>query len=284
MKKISFLLVASMLCLSSVHANNGNGDGNGNGGGKNKSSKVVGKDSRNKNSKYSSKEEKQEIKKSKEIAAVKSADNLDKTTGLSAVDKMIFSNYMDLDEMNFEKPVLDSYKLAFKGFHKLKKEGKIKKDILTIIDFTLPSSQKRMWVIDMTENKVLYQTVVSHGKNSGKEYATHFSNTPESHQSSLGFYATAETYMGKHGLSLRLDGLEAGINDNARMRHIVIHGADYASEKLVDAQGWLGRSYGCPALPMHNYKEIINLIKEESCLLIFHNENSDYKKKSEYFF
>jgi len=279
MKKLGFLMIAGMLCLGSAHAQNGNG----NGGGKSKSSKVVGKDSKNKNSKYFSREEKQELKKSKEIAEVKSTKNSDKAETLSAVDKFILSKYMDLDEMDFNKPVLESYKLAFKGFYKLKKEGKIQKDILTIIDFTLHSSQKRMWVIDMKENKVLYNTVVSHGKNSGKEYATRFSNRPESHQSSLGFYATAETYMGKHGLSLRLDGLEKGINDNARMRDIVIHGASYANESLIDAQGWLGRSFGCPALPMDNYKEIINLIKDESCLLIFQNDNSDYMKKSEYY-
>jgi len=285
-KRLSFLVVTAMLCTGSAQANNGNGKENG--GGKNKSSKVVGKDSRNKNSRFYSREEKKEekdaLEKSKEIAEVISSDTPDNSSGLSAMDKLIFSKYMDLEGDDFEKPILDSYKHAFKGYHKLKKEGKIKKDILTIIDFTLHSSHKRMWVIDMKENKVLYNTVVSHGKNSGKEYATRFSNTPESHQSSLGFFATAETYIGKHGLSLRLDGLETGINDNARMRHIVIHGADYANETLIDAQGWLGRSFGCPALPMDNYREIINLIKDESCLLIFHNDNQDYKKKSEYFF
>src|SRR5690606_1715776 len=247
MRKLGFLMIAGMLCCSSMYAQSGNGDGN------NKSSKVVGKDSKNKNSKYTSKEKKEELKKSKEIAEVTSTESSEKAETLSAVDKFILSKYMDLDEMDFNKPVSVSYKLPFIGYYQLKKECKIQKEILTIIDFTLPSSQKRMWVIDMKENKVLYNTVVSHGKNSGKEYATRFSNRPESHQSSLGFYATAETYIGKHGLSLRLDGLEKGINDNARMRDIVIHGASYANESWVDAQGWLGRSYGCPALPMNNY-------------------------------
>lgn len=276
-KKLSFLIVAGMMCLGSAYAQNGNGDN------KSKSSNVVRKDSRDKRSKFSSREDKQDIKKSRELAEVRKTNRSDEMSEMSGLDRLLFSKYMDLDEKNFDKPVLESYKFAFQGFHKLKKEGKIKKDILTIIDFTLHSSEKRMWVIDMKENKVLYQTVVSHGKNSGKEYATSFSNRPESHQSSLGFYATAETYMGKHGLSLRLDGLESGINDNARSRHIVIHGANYANETLVEAQGWLGRSHGCPALPTHNYQEIINLIKEESCLLIFHNDNKDYKKKSSYY-
>src|SRR5690606_19070433 len=99
-------------------------------------------------------------------------------------------------------------------------------------------------------------------------------------KSSLGFYKTAETYIGANGLSLRLDGLEEGINDNARSRAIVIHGANYANEELAKKQGYLGRSYGCPALPYENHKEIINFIKEESCLFIYHDSNSDYLKNS----
>jgi len=137
-----------------------------------------------------------------------------------------------------------------------------------------------MWVIDMVSNEIIFQTVVSHGKNSGMEYATDFSNKPETFKSSLGFYKTAETYMGANGLSLRLDGLEPGINDNARIRDIVIHGANYADENLAHRQGYLGRSYGCPALPLKNYKEIINFIKEESCLFIYHDSNYDYLKNS----
>lgn len=237
---------------------------NGNGGGKKKviSKKTTSKTVIQKNS-------------SKEIAAVTK-----KEFSLEGVNKTLLNKYFDLEEKNFEKPEIQSFISAFKGYYKLKSEGKINKEILTIIDFTQSSTEKRMWVIDMTKNEIIFQTVVSHGKNSGMEYANSFSNVPETHKSSLGFYKTAETYMGANGLSLRLDGLEPGINSNARIRDIVIHGADYANEELAHKQGYLGRSYGCPALPLKNYKEIINYIKDESCLFIFHDSSSDYLKKS----
>ena len=212
---------------------------------------------------------------SKEIAAITK-----KEFNIENVNKAVLSKYLDLEEKSFEKPKLQSFESAYKGYFKLKSEGKINKEILTIIDFTQSSTEKRMWVIDMSKNEIIFQTVVSHGRNSGKEYANDFSNKPESYKSSLGFYKTAETYMGANGLSLRLDGLEKGINDNARSRAIVIHGADYANEKLANKQGYLGRSYGCPALPLENYKEIIEFIKNESCLFIFHDSNYDYLKKS----
>nr|WP_297306771.1 murein L,D-transpeptidase catalytic domain family protein [uncultured Flavobacterium sp.] len=212
---------------------------------------------------------------SKEIASLTKKD-----FKIENIDHMILTKYLDLDEKKFEKPKIQSFDSAFKGYYKLKSEGKIDKEILTIIDFTQSSTEKRMWVIDMVKNEIIFQTVVSHGRNSGLEYATNFSNTPESHKSSLGFYKTAETYYGANGYSLRLDGLEKGINDNARSRAIVIHGADYADENLANNQGYLGRSYGCPALPLSNYKEIIDFIKDESCLFIYHDSDPAYLKKS----
>ncbi|UUV21457.1 murein L,D-transpeptidase catalytic domain family protein [Paenimyroides aestuarii] len=243
--------------------NNGNGNGNGNG---KKKVTVVTKSS---------------TVKSKELAAVtKKNSKTSSESNLSTFDKMVLSEYLDLNEKNFEKPEMQSFTAAFKGYYKLKEQGKIKKEILTILDFTKSSTERRMWVIDMKNHEILYQTVVSHGRNSGKEYATDFSNTPESYKSSLGFYATAETYMGKHGLSLRLDGLEAGINSNARARDIVIHAADYANENLGKNQGYLGRSLGCPALPEEVAFKIINTIKDESCLFIFHADKKDYLTKS----
>lgn len=214
-------------------------------------------------------------KTSKEIASVTK-----KEFKIEGVNKAILSKYLDLEEKNFEKPQLQSFESAFKGYFRLKSEGKINKEILTIIDFTQSSTEKRMWVIDMKKNEIIFQTVVSHGRNSGKEYANDFSNVPETNKSSLGFYKTAETYIGANGLSLRLDGLETGINDNARNRAIVIHGADYADENLGQRQGYLGRSLGCPALPLKNHKEIIEFIKEESCLFIYHDGSNDYLNKS----
>lgn len=215
-------------------------------------------------------------KKGREIAAISKKD-----VKFEELNSAILFTYLDLDEKNFEKPQIRSFESAFKGYYKLKKEGKINKDILTIIDFTQSSTEKRMWVIDMINNEIIFQTVVSHGRNSGLEYATDFSNKPESFKSSLGFYKTAETYYGANGYSLRLDGLEQGINDNARSRAIVIHGADYANEKLANKQGYLGRSYGCPALPLENYKEIIDYIKDDSCLFIYHDSDPNYLNKSQ---
>lgn len=144
-----------------------------------------------------------------------------------------------------------------------------KKDILTVIDFTLPSTEKRMYVIDLKRMKLLYHSIVSHGRNSGNLYAKNFSNRHGSFQSSLGFYLTGETYHGGNGFSLRLDGLERGINDQARPRAVVIHGADYCSERMIKSTGRLGRSYGCPALPRELNGPIINTIKNGSLLYIY---------------
>lgn len=149
------------------------------------------------------------------------------------------------------------------------------KDILTVIDFTLPSTEKRMYVIDLRHKKLLYHSIVSHGRNTGGLYAESFSNRHGSFQSSLGFYVTAETYQGGNGFSLRLDGLERGINDQARPRAVVIHGADYCSERVIKSTGRLGRSYGCPALPRELNGPIINTIKNGSVLYIY-ADNKDY--------
>ncbi|MFC3417736.1 murein L,D-transpeptidase catalytic domain family protein [Algoriphagus hitonicola] len=162
--------------------------------------------------------------------------------------------------------------MAIKGYQKLHQE--LENPNLVIIDFSLPSTAKRLWVINPIEGEVLLHSVVSHGRNSGQLMATQFSNRPESYQSSLGFYKTAETYHGKHGYSLRLDGLEKGVNDQARNRAIVIHGADYATEEFAKATGRLGRSLGCPALPSELSAEVIDLIKDGSLLLIYGNDQS----------
>ncbi|GGF18353.1 murein L,D-transpeptidase catalytic domain family protein [Echinicola rosea] len=166
--------------------------------------------------------------------------------------------------------------MGINGFLKLSETGKVSSTKpLTIIDFSLPSSQKRLWTIDPTSGKILHHTWVAHGRNSGGLMAKKFSNTNSSYMSSLGFYRTAETYSGKHGYSLRLDGIEKGVNDNARQRAIVIHGATYANPDFIKKYGRLGRSLGCPALPMNQYKAIIDSIKEESCLFIY-APNTDY--------
>lgn len=179
-------------------------------------------------------------------------------------------------------PSRESFFNAFKGYTRLNNENILENQLLTVIDFTLSSNEKRMWVIDMQSNTVLYNTHVAHGRNTGLEYASKFSNIPESFKSSVGFYATGETYHGKNGFSLRLDGLENGINDKARARAIVIHGADYATERFIAQNGRLGRSLGCPALPSEISKEVIDAIKNKS-LLYIHSSDVNYPKISEVF-
>lgn len=177
-----------------------------------------------------------------------------------------------LGQSHSQPPSLQVLEVALSGYTQLKDE--LKNQVLTVIDFTLPSTQKRLWIIDMAQQKVLLHTVVAHGRNSGLLLAERFSNLPESYQSSLGFYKTAETYQGKHGYSLRLDGLEKGINDQARKRAIVIHGAAYASEQMAATGGRLGRSLGCPAVPEALAGNLIRLIKEGSLLFIYGKDPS----------
>ena len=171
------------------------------------------------------------------------------------------------------KPDYAVFKKALTGFFYLKATNNIKKNILTIIDFSISSKIERMWIIDMNEMKVLHSCLVAHGRNSGEEFATHFSNSPASNQSSLGFYLTGDIYIGKNGLSLYLDGVEQGINDNARSRAIVMHGADYVSTNFINQIGRLGRSFGCPAIPMFGHEEIIKMLSDKSCLYIYYPDD-----------
>ncbi|MBC7439221.1 MAG: murein L,D-transpeptidase catalytic domain family protein [Flavobacterium sp.] len=194
---------------------------------------------------------------------------LAKTVEVS-VEKKVDFIYSELHTRKFAVPKLECFSEALNGFYNLKSKGIITKNILTLIDFSLPSSSKRLWVIDLVTNTILYNTVVSHGINSGGDFATSFSNLQSSNKSSLGFYATGESYIGKNGFSLKLDGLEKGVNSNARARAVVIHGAYYANPSILNSQSYLGRSQGCPALPENLSKEIINIIKGKSCLFIYH--------------
>ncbi len=171
-----------------------------------------------------------------------------------------------------------AFRQAVVGYNRIKEKTK---PILTLIDFSKPSTEKRLFVFDMEKKKLLYSSVVSHGKNSGENYATSFSNTYGSYKSSLGFYLTENTYQGKNGYSLILNGLEKGINDKAKERAIVVHGAAYANPS-VTTSGRLGRSFGCPALPQALAKPIINTIKEGSVLFIYAN-NKDYMAQSQLF-
>lgn len=178
--------------------------------------------------------------------------------------------YQELQLKNKQIPTLESFQQAAEAYTNLKNKGLVQKELLTIIDFSLSANTKRLWVIDMATNEVKFHSLVSHGRNTGEEFATSFSNAAESFKSSLGLYLTAEVYSGKHGLSLKLDGLEKGVNDHARARGIVMHAADYVSESFIKNNQRLGRSQGCPAVPSSISKEIINLIKNKSCFFIYH--------------
>jgi hypothetical protein len=180
------------------------------------------------------------------------------------------------------KPDYEVFKKALTGFLNLKADNNIKKNILTIIDFSLSSTLYRMWIIDMNKLEVIHTSLVAHGKNSGEEFASHFSNSPSSYQSSLGFYITGGTYIGKHGISLILDGVEPGINDNARERAIVMHGADYVSRAFIQDYGRLGRSFGCPSIPLEDHEKIINLLSGRSCIYI-HYPDKNYLTMSRMF-
>jgi len=174
----------------------------------------------------------------------------------------------------------EAFELAYRGYYKLLEEGMVNRaEVLTIADFSKSSSENRLYIIDMVEGKILYQTLVAHGRNSGLNYATDFSNKPESKKSSLGFYLTLQTYFGDNGYSLKLKGLEKGINDKAYDRAIVLHGSSYATEKFANSNGYLGRSLGCPAVPAKLNVGIINTIKNGTVMFIYH-PNKQYQAKS----
>jgi hypothetical protein len=184
---------------------------------------------------------------------------------IKTADQVLFSQAA----VNPEFPPLKLLQTALAGYEMLiEKHSVSRPEVITIIDFSLPSDKERLWVLDLISGKLLFHCLVAHGRNSGDLMAETFSNTPGSFASSPGFYVTGETYVGKHGLSLILEGLETGINDKAREREIVVHGADYVSANFIKNYGRLGRSLGCPAVPEKLSKELIESIKGGSCFFI----------------
>ncbi len=175
---------------------------------------------------------------------------------------------------------LDVFKKAVTGFMDLKVSNKLPQtcSVLTVVDLTKSSHEKRMWIIDVINKELLFNTWVAHGQGSGDDMATRFSDKIDSHQSSLGFYVTDDVYYGKNGRSLRLDGMDAGFNTNARERAIIVHGADYVGEGTIAQLGRLGRSYGCPAVPTQVADKVINTIKDKTVLFINGN-SSHYNSK-----
>jgi L,D-transpeptidase catalytic domain len=174
------------------------------------------------------------------------------------------------------------FKYGMIGYYSLRQQGKLSnKELLSIIDFTKASTKKRFYTIDLDKKQVKYYTYVSHGRNTGEDIAKSFSNTVHSNQSSLGFYVTAETYVGSKGYSLKLDGAEKGYNDNLRDRAVVMHSAEYVSESWIKKYGRLGRSQGCPALPTTIAKDVIDTIKDHTAIFAYYNDDT-YLNKSPY--
>jgi hypothetical protein len=188
--------------------------------------------------------------------------------------KMILATATSIyDEMDLEDSGLSrqAFQSAWTGYYKLRKKGLLRKSsVLSICDFSQSSSNQRLYVIDVRNRKVLYRTYVAHGINSGEEFANAFSNKMESCKSSLGFYITQRTYTGINGMSLRIEGVDKGFNDNAARRAIVIHGATYVSQRILRKYGVMGTTFGCPAIPSEMTTQIIPVVKNGSCFYIYY--------------
>lgn len=184
---------------------------------------------------------------------------------------------LQLSKLGLKKNIFDKAIIEWNILSK--KQHIANMNILSIADLSQSSNSKRLYIIDIENKKILFNTYVAHGRNSGEEFATSFSNKQNSFQSSLGFYITANTYQGSHGLSLRLKGIENGINDIAEDRGIVVHGASYVSKNFINQFGRLGRSQGCPAVSEELCMPIINTIKGGSCFYMFYPDKN-YLKKS----
>jgi hypothetical protein len=194
-----------------------------------------------------------------------------------------FSAYVsDLyEELGDTNMLYTAFEQAMTGYHNLDKYEKLaRNEVLTVIDFSKASNKKRLYIIDLCNRKMLYKSVVAHGVNTGRLFARNFSNDNNSRQSSLGFYVTTTTYTGKYDLALRLDGMEHS-NSHASSRGVVMHGAEYATYEFLKKNGSLGRSYGCPAMPYENFHQVVDWIKEGSCLYIYFPSRS-YKRYSKY--
>ncbi len=204
-----------------------------------------------------------------------SADGTDLSNDNARIERYVAQEYRQINFNNCKPLSYEVFDEAYRGYMNLAGSSKLSTDkhIISICDLDLSSTEKRLWIIDLDKKKVLFNTYVAHGQGSGDEYATAFSNNTNSHQTSLGFYVTGDTYEGEHGTSLRLNGMDEGFNDAAFDRGIVVHGADYVSDKFINSQDRLGRSWGCPAVPSKLSLPIINTIKDGTCLFIYHTDS-----------
>lgn len=202
--------------------------------------------------------------------------NISATSSSSEVDGYISNVYNKIEFPRNGRLSAEVFRMAMHGYLNLRNADKLnnEKQILTVADFTRSANEYRLWIIDLKTNKVLMHTYVAHGQGSGEEFAETFSNTENSHQSSLGFYVTGDTYVGEHGTSLRLLGMDNGYNSAALDRGIVVHGADYVCRDFIAGNQRLGRSWGCPAVSQQLAPTIINTIKDGTCLFIYYPQKS----------
>jgi hypothetical protein len=208
------------------------------------------------------------VHKTENVTEAKAADAKAAELKMVIRQATILYTAMELQEDGLDPK---AFEYAWRGYHNLLKKGVIRKRaVLSICDFSQSSRSKRMYVIDVQHRRLLYRTYVAHGQNSGDEFANDFSNETDSYKSSLGFYVTRNTYIGRNGLSLRLNGVDPGYNDKAMKRQIVLHGSSYVGEKYMQDYGNLGTSLGCPALPTEVSGRIIRAVKDGSCLFIYH--------------
>lgn len=201
------------------------------------------------------------------------------TTADGTIDAAVFEDSVQslYSAVGLDKQGLsfEAFRYGMMGYYTFLRQGKLNDaQLVSIIDFTKPSTVKRFFTIDLTNRTVKFNTYVSHGKNTGENMATSFSNLVHSNQSSLGFYITGETYVGGKGYSLRLDGMDKGYNDNMRARAVVMHEADYVSENWIQRYGRLGRSQGCPALPKEISREVIDVIKNKTLIFAFFKDDA----------
>lgn len=201
-----------------------------------------------------------------DIAAIQTTLTPPQPSWLEKTTKTVLAHATNLD------PVV--LKVGLTAYQKARQEGLDNKEMLTIIDYSKPSFERRLWVIDVKTGNVLFNTWVAHGKNSGSTYPTSFSNSPQSLKSSIGVYLTDTVYSGHHGYSLRVQGLEPGFNNNALKRDIVFHGAGYVGEDIAKSRGMLGRSWGCMAVAFQTIKPLINTIKDQTLVVAYYPDKN----------
>lgn len=214
------------------------------------------------------------------VVAKKANQRMQHSFKVAISQQDLFNNYVDsvYQTAQLADAGLDAavFQKAVTGYYNLKIAGKLpeKSTVITVVDFNKASREKRMWIVDLMKKKLLLNTWVAHGQGSGDDMANRFSNNADSHQSSLGFYVTDDIYFGKHGRSLHLNGLDAGFNDKARARDIVVHAADYVCENTIKQLGRIGRSFGCPAVSPLVSNQVIDMIKGKTMLFINGNDHS----------